>query len=179
LVGSVEGVGKTQRLITSFVEGAIHARERSTCRMDDRRATRLVTRLLGLSSCLSRQVGCIIVSPISGNILGVGANSVPRGINSCKVCRRSGKKSGEATELCPSVHGEINAILDALRVGNQVGGSTLYTSSIIPCKTCLGIIINLNIREIVVNKLEFYDELSQEFVGTIGQHVLNIREFDI
>lgn len=146
--------------------------------MNDSQAGRAVTKLAGLSSCLSRQVGCIIVG-IYGKALGIGVNSVPKGIEPCKVCRRLGRPSGQFLELCPSVHAEVNAVLDALSVWNGIGGSTLYTSSIIPCKSCLGMLINLNVREIVVSALTFYDLLSQEFVGQIPQSVLEIREYNI
>ena len=85
-----------------------------------------------------------------------------------------GYKSNEGLSLCPAQHAEMNAITNAARIGTSVEGATLYINSCIPCKNCLGAVINSGIEMIVVKELTFYDSLSEYIVDNSN---LIIREF--
>jgi len=127
------------------------------------------------SSCLSRQIGAILVRDHS--IISTGYNGPPRGIPHCKdKCPRQvlGYSSGTHMELCPAQHAEENAVSNAARLGVSVLNSTLYMNSVIPCSKCFGTLINAGIIEIVVQQTLAYDELS---LFLIENSNISIREF--
>ena len=133
------------------------------------------------SSCLSRQIGAILVR--DNIIISTGYNGPPRGVPHCKFdflnriedsmkvvdnpkCPRQilGYKSGEYLDICPSVHAETNCLASAARVGAITKDTTLYMNCIIPCKSCFGLLINAGVKEIVVESLEGYDSLAKDFI---------------
>jgi dCMP deaminase len=100
----------------------------------------------------STRVGSIIVGP-DREILSAGFNGFPRGIEDTPA--RLGNRD---TKLSLIVHGEMNAILAAARVGTRLKGSTLYLgatddSGLVwggpPCTRCTVEIIQAGITEIV------------------------------
>lgn len=126
--------------------------------------------------CYSRQIGAVIV--IDKAIISTGYNGPPRGIPQCyeklnlergleqleePCCPRQklGADSGTMLELCYAQHAERNAITQAARNGTSIKGATLYLNDTIPCKDCLGAIINAGIAEVVCTKLEYYDANNQ------------------
>ena len=137
-----------------------------------------------MSRCFSRQIGAVIVR--DRRIVATGYNSPPAGIPPCDerykqdkylanlllehklqqrpgVCPRQllGAKSGELIELCPAIHAECNAIANAARENNSTVGAKMYMTCGIPCRNCLGTIINCGISEIICTSLEWYDETSK------------------
>ena len=129
------------------------------------------------SPCLSRQIGAILVRNCT--ILSTGFNGPPRGVPHCEgTCKRkvAGFKSGEGMHLCHAVHAEENAVSNAARNGTKIDGSILFMNSVIPCSKCFGILINSGIIEVVIAKLETYDEHTQFL---IDNSVIKIREFDL
>jgi dCMP deaminase len=72
-----------------------------------------------------------------------------------------GFSSGEGLELCPAVHAEVNAIIQAARAGVSTEGSTLYLTCGVPCKNCLGAIINAGISKVYVTSNDLYDPCSK------------------
>jgi len=122
--------------------------------------------------CFSRKIGAVIVKDKA--VLSSGYNGPPRGIPQCyeklnleqglmqleePCCPRQklGAKSGTMLNLCYAQHAERNAITQAARNGTSINGATLYLNDTIPCKDCLGAIINAGIVEIVCTKLTYYD----------------------
>ncbi len=71
-----------------------------------------------------------------------------------------GYESGTHMELCPAQHAEENAISNAARNGVSTLGCTLYMNSVLPCKNCIGTLINAGITEIVVDEITNYDKPS-------------------
>jgi dCMP deaminase len=136
------------------------------------------------SKCLSRRIGAVLVQ--DKNIISTGYNGPPTNVARCDnrwtidpvfskkygdlikgketkgVCPRKllGFASGEAIDMCPATHAEVNAIVYAAKNGITVKGATLYMSCGIPCFNCLKVIINSGIKEIVVLSLRTYDENS-------------------
>ena len=129
------------------------------------------------SPCLSRQIGAILVRDQS--IISTGYNGPPRGYSHCKEeCPRRVMKfaSGQGLDHCPAVHAESNAISNAARVGASTINSTLYMNCIVPCKNCMGELINAGVRTIVVTDILPYHELSLDMVTKCK---INIRKFKL
>ena len=114
------------------------------------------------SKCQSRKLGAIITG--DKVVVATGYNGPPREFPNPGHCPRKEFNSGERLDLCPATHAEVNCVASAARLGVSVKGATLYLNWTIPCKNCLGVIINAGIEEIVVKKLEFYDQLAEEIV---------------
>ncbi len=79
-----------------------------------------------------------------------------------------GYKSGEGLEWCVAIHGEVNVLINAARFGIKTKGCKLYMNCGIPCKNCLGSIINAGIEEIIVTKLTYYDISSEYLLKNCG-----------
>ena len=145
------------------------------------------------SPCLSRQIGAILVR--ENVIVSTGYNGPARGYPHCeglatgmpdistpteihfeKVCPRHAKgyKSGEGLYECPATHAEANCIISAARIGAAVSGSTLYMNCIIPCKDCMSLLVNAGVREVVVNDIIAYHEISLPIAESAG---IKIRRF--
>jgi dCMP deaminase len=145
------------------------------------------------SSCLSRQVGALLVRDRS--IISTGYNGPPRGIPHCSirmvdqselsdmivvptsdVCPRRlmGYNSGEGLEYCVASHAEVNCINNAARNGVCTLGTTMYMTCGIPCKSCLGEIINAGISSLVCTKLTYYDTTS---LWLVKHSNLTIRQY--
>ncbi len=101
------------------------------------------------STCLRRQVGCVIVK--DKRLLTSGYNGAPSGLgHCCQVgCLREqeGIPSGERQELCRGLHAEQNAIVQAALHGVSVAGGTLYCTHQ-PCITCTKMMINAGILRV-------------------------------
>ena len=122
------------------------------------------------STCLRRKYGAIIVKDDA--IVATGYNGSPRGIENCcdrGTCKRAdlGVAHGERYELCESVHGEQNAVINAARQGVSVLGGTLYLYGIDsetgkaidaePCMMCSRVIRNAGIVNVIASKAERND----------------------
>jgi len=101
------------------------------------------------STCFRRQVGAVLVND-NKQIISTGYNGVPRGVKHCtiKTCTKLYEKSGEKNEICPAVHAELNAILQAASAGISPEGTTLYSTTR-PCSGCTMAIINVGIKRVV------------------------------
>lgn len=103
------------------------------------------------STCMRRKVGAVIVK--DNRILATGYNGAPSGlpncIDNCERCYRSAHNipSGQCLELCYAVHGEQNAILNALKTGEDLKGASIYVNTY-PCSTCAKLIIQVGITNI-------------------------------
>jgi dCMP deaminase len=90
----------------------------------------------------STQVGAVIVGE-DNEVLSVGYNGFPRGINDDIECRHERPMKYEFTE-----HAERNAIYNAARQGIRLKGSTLYLTWF-PCPDCARGIIQAGITKVV------------------------------
>ena len=120
------------------------------------------------STCLRRQVGCVVVK--ERRILSTGYNGAPSGVAHCSEtgCRRQQEEipSGERAEMCRGVHAEQNALIQGARHGVVLNGATIYTTTQ-PCSICTKMIINAGIEEIIYEG-EYPDELSLELLKEAG-----------
>jgi dCMP deaminase len=86
-----------------------------------------------------------------------------------------GFKSGEGLEWCVAGHAERNALINAARFGIATKGLKIYMDCGVPCTPCLVEIINAGIEEIIVTKMEFYDQSSEYLLDQSG---IPIRVYD-
>ena len=127
------------------------------------------------SSCLSRQVGAILVK--GKRILATGYNGSPSKIENCMEkgeCLRKGNKSGENLNECMAVHAEMNAILQCAKLGVSCEDATLYVTTK-PCASCMKAIIQSGIIKVVY--IEDYDSpLTDKLVELSGIKCIQYKE---
>ena len=125
------------------------------------------------STCLRRQVGCVVVSK-NKSILTTGYNGAPKGCNHCDNigCLRNklNVPSGERHEICRAVHAEQNAIAQAAANGTCLDDSAIYITNS-PCVICAKLLINAGIKKVVYS--DFYnDELAKTLLQEAGVKVI-------
>ena len=113
------------------------------------------------SSCTRAKYGAIVVK--NDAIVSTGYNGPIRGGVNCYEygCIKDilDLPHGRSYDLCPAVHGEENAILNAARNGSSVLGGTLYLYGLdpktgmaidsVPCDRCKRAIINSGIVKVI------------------------------
>ncbi len=116
------------------------------------------------SPCIRRQFGAIVVK--GDVVVSTGYNGPARGVVNCLAvgCLKDelNLPSNTAYDVCPSVHAEENAVINAARHGASVMSGTLYLfgrnykdgslTEAKPCERCKRAIINAGIREVVIKK---------------------------
>jgi len=121
-------------------------------------ATQVATR----STCLRRQVGCVIV--LEKRIVSTGYNGAPTGLLHCVEvgCLRESRKvaSGERHELCRGLHAEQNAIIQAAMHGTAVKGGSIFSTHK-PCVLCAKMLINGGVSYVYYRE-GYEDELADE-----------------
>ena len=106
------------------------------------------------SSCLRRQVGCVVVK--DKQVLATGYNGAPCGRRSCidwGFCYRDKKNIASGTEIekCLSIgsHAEINSITHAAKHGIAVKGADMFlVGHWFVCEMCKSAIINAGIDKV-------------------------------
>ena len=88
------------------------------------------------------KIGAVIVGK-DNEIVSTGYNSFPRGINDDVEERQQ-----RPEKYFWMVHGELNAILNAARIGVSTNGCKIYLTCGIPCSNCGRAIINAGITEV-------------------------------
>lgn len=114
------------------------------------------------ADCTRRRVGAVILDP-EGRIVSMGRNGLPPGRPGCATagaCPRGQKtyaevptSAGAATAsydtpglVCDSVHGEVNAVIEAGR--SRAKGSTLYVTCE-PCHLCRTVMAGAGLARVV------------------------------
>jgi dCMP deaminase len=113
---------------------------------------RILDAVASRSACSRRKLGALIV--VDDRIVAAGYNGAPRGWENCGdevPCYKDkyGIPSGVIDYSCPSVHAEMNAIINAAYHGVSIKGGTLYTQ-VDPCFWCALAIVNSGIKRVVV-----------------------------
>lgn len=122
------------------------------------------------STCLSRQVGCVLVR--DRHILATGYNGPPKGMTHCEdlggcLRARLGIPRGQRHEVCRALHAEQNAILQAAVHGVALQGDVICYTLSMPCVTCAKMLINANVRRIVYRDA-YPDELALAMLQEAG-----------
>lgn len=114
------------------------------------------------STCTRHQFGAVIVSE-KKEIISTGYNGPVRGAPHCDtigcVKDENNIESGMGHGICPAVHAEQNALIQA---GKLSIGSTLYINGF-PCKICARLIVNAGITRVVASG-EYSDEEGLEIL---------------
>lgn len=125
------------------------------------------------STCLSRQVGAVIVKDKC--VISTGYNGASKGSKHCTEIGCIRKKlnipSGQQLDLCRAVHAEQNALVQAARSGTSTKDAVIYVT-VTPCFQCAKMLVNAGIKEVVVEGV-YPDERTQELFKEVG---VNIRK---
>jgi len=100
------------------------------------------------STCLLKHVGAVLVK--NRRLLSTGYNGPPMGVPHCKICVRKEQDTKSYAE-CPSVHAEINCLIQCARFGISTEGAVIYVRYM-PCFACTGALINARISKIIFEK---------------------------
>lgn len=134
--------------------------------------------IAGLSKDPSTKVGAIILDD-DCNILSVGFNGFPRGVND------NPERYADKQQKYPRIaHAEMNAIAQAARTGVRLLGSTMLVTALYPCSMCARIIIQSGIKQVYApiadedtNPLWISEGLiSESMFSESGVHVIQYRE---
>lgn len=120
------------------------------------------------TTCPRRAVGAVIAK--DNHVLTTGYNGAPKGfphpIETGCIREELDIPSGEYSDVCPCLHAEQNAILQAALFGISVREGTLYCTTQ-PCTQCARMVVNAGIRRVVFEQ-EYSDMLSIGLLTTGG-----------
>lgn len=133
--------------------------------------------LSGLSKCVSKKVGCVIVK--DRRMICAGYNGTPSGHVNCNHVFDPDNfnriKHHDFSERF-EIHAEMNAINFAAKEGISVKGTTLYTT-LQPCTQCVKNLIQTGIKKIVfsdVYDLSGWDDEIVDFLNLASIELLHI-----
>ena len=114
---------------------------------------RVAKEIATMSTCPRRAVGCVILSDL-GHVLATGFNGVPSGMTSCfdDDCGAPLSPTRDSLDKCIAVHAEMNALMQ-LRSPRE---ATVIVTTSSPCKHCMKMLLNTEIRFIAYGEL--YDK---------------------
>ncbi len=119
-------------------------------------------------TCPRRQVGALIVK--DKRVLTTGYNGAPRNFpHPCDTgCLREELNipRGMMADVCPCLHAEQNAILQAATTGVSIEGAEIYCTTQ-PCTQCSRMIANCGITRVVFEE-EYPDPMSIGLLVTAG-----------
>jgi dCMP deaminase len=127
---------------------------------------RITETVASRSTCLRRQVGCILVDE-DKNIRATGYNGVVSGAPHCETCNRELNASGSELWECPVIHAEINAI--SRFEGRRKDIVEIYVTCL-PCYHCAKVIANTfpNIRALIYRDDYPHSEIVKEVFNSRG-----------
>lgn len=100
------------------------------------------------SKDIATKVGAVIYGS-SGEVISIGYNDFPRGVNDDVMERRE-----RPTKYLFTIHAEANAIANAARIGVSTEGASIAVQ-MFPCPQCMGLIIGAGIKKIVTCQPDF------------------------
>ncbi len=153
--------------------------EKGSVKIEDTRPTwdqyfaKIVEDTSRRSTCIRRQFGAIVVNP-KHEIVSTGFNGVVRGAPHCMdigcIKDEMQIESGMGHGICPAVHAEMNALIQA---GRQSEGCTLYVNGF-PCKICARLIANSGIRCVVISG-DYSDEVGLNILENAHIEVAHVE----
>lgn len=126
----------------------------------------------GLSNCIRRSVGAVIVR--QGQVVSKGWNGLPESSGNCRDagCPRciTGGDTGSGYENCICIHAEQHAIADAARRGVSTENSTMYVN-LRPCLQCLATARASGVRRIFFDGEEwkYPEEIEAVYAKLAGE----------
>lgn len=125
------------------------------------------------SSCLKRQVGCVIT--INNRTLSTGYNGPPSKYPHCKSCARELVATGSPYYNCPAIHAEANAIVMALKNYHDLSDAVMYCT-LKPCFECLKLAMNCGIKKVIYSDKIYTDgiPLYEDMVGILSIELIRL-----
>jgi dCMP deaminase len=126
----------------------------------------------------STQIGAVIVGE-DNEVLSTGYNSFPRGLDDNLQERQE-----RPEKYFWMVHAELNAILNAARVGTKLKNSTIYITSGVPCVDCAKSIVNAGIKTVYCKKVcttknkEKWEESQKRSIQLLKECEVSIYFYD-
>ncbi len=117
---------------------------------------RLAADLAGLSRCRRRQVGCCLVPRDFTEVLAVGYNGPPAGVDN-DSCR------GDEGQ-CGCVHSEASALVKLKSPRRDL----ILVTTLAPCEHCAGLILNSKSVSVVVYRDEYRDSSGLSLLRSSG-----------
>jgi len=99
--------------------------------------------------------GAVIVNG-ENLVVSSGYNGLPR-----RIVDSVERLENRQRKLELTVHAEINAILNAARLGVSIRGCTLYTTPLVPCSSCAPLIVNSGISQVVTDGRVWDDPINR------------------
>ncbi len=134
--------------------------------------SKIVEEIATRSTCTRRQIGAIVVNR-DHQIVSTGFNGVVRKAPHCSeigcIKDEQNIQSGIGHSICPAVHAEQNALIQA---GRNASGCTLYINAI-PCKICARLIVNAGIKRVVISG-DYTDKEGLEILKGAGIEVTHV-----
>lgn len=127
------------------------------------------------TTCPRRAVGAVIVK--DNHVLTTGYNGAPKGfahpVDTGCIREELGIPSGEYSDVCPCLHAEQNAIVQAALFGVSVAGGILYCTTQ-PCMACARMVVNAGIKKVVFEQ-GYADPLS---IGLLTSGGVTLLQWD-
>lgn len=134
-----------------------------------------VVNLSKQSTCQMKQVGALIVK--ENRIISTGYNGCLPGAAHCNSHDHSIEDHHE-WGLRNELHAEQNAILIAAKNGISLNGCTCY-SSLQPCNTCMLMLLQVGIKEIVYLNQYNRSNYSETISEYISSNNIIVRKFNL
>jgi dCMP deaminase len=133
---------------------------------------KIVEEIATRSTCTRRQIGAVVVNR-DHQIVSTGFNGVVRKAPHCSetgcIKDEQNIQSGIGHSICPAVHAEQNALIQA---GRNASGCTLYLNAF-PCKICARLIVNAGIERVVISG-DYTDKEGLEILKGAGIEVTHV-----
>jgi len=113
----------------------------------------IATVLSKRSTCLDKQVGCVLVNA-TNKILATGYNGAPVGYIHCIDTGYCSKEYFESDKKCLSAHAEQNALIQCVKP-EEIHTAYLTLS---PCLSCVKMLLNTGCQRIVFLKKHRHPE---------------------
>lgn len=116
--------------------------------------------LANRSTCIDKQVGCLLVSA-DNKILATGYNGAPAGFAHCIDYGYCSKDYFENRNKCMSAHAEQNALIQCIKTDE------IYTAycTLSPCSSCVKMLLNTTCQRIVFIEEHRHPEAKQLWRG--------------
>lgn len=109
----------------------------------------------------SRKIGAVITNSANNNILSMGYNGFPVGVDDNR------ERLTDRTEKYKYiVHAEMNAIYNAAKNGVSMEGATIYVTGLPVCSECMKALIQSGIKRIVSKYGEVPDNWAESSATT-------------
>ena len=124
------------------------------------------------STCISRQVGCVLVN-YSWGLVSSGYNGAARSLKNCsnETCNRLYDESGTNLHKCIAIHAEANALLSC----NDISKIDAAYVTLTPCLQCMCLLLNTSCTKIYYKEYYSGSEYGIKLWESTGRKIYNIN----